>query len=116
MEPWWTVQQTGLIGGIGGAAIGMVGALVGSLSFLIVRGKGKPFMVGLFGVMIAVGVALLGVTIVAMVKSQPRHVWYPLMLGGILSTVLFGSLLPVVLIRYRAAETRRMEAEQLRRS
>ena len=42
---WWTAQQGNLIGAFGGSAIGMVGAIIGSLSFLVVRGKAKPLMV-----------------------------------------------------------------------
>jgi hypothetical protein len=116
MSAWWTAQDAGLVGGLGGAAIGLVGALVGSLSFLVVRGKAKPLMVGLFGAMIALGLALLGAGVIALTQSQPYHVYYPLLLGGFLSTCLFGALLPVILMRYRQAEVRRMEAEQLRRS
>lgn len=116
MDAWWTAQQSGLIGGIGGGAIGLIGASIGAMSFLIARGKGKPIFVGTFGVMIALGAVVLAVGIVAVVKGQPYHVWYPLVLGGFLLSCLFGALLPVVLVRYRAAEVRRMQAEQLRRS
>lgn len=116
MDPWWTQHQSGLIGGIGGAAIGMVGALVGSLSFLVARGKCKRMMIGLFLCMLVVGVALLSTGIAAVVLKQPYHVWNPLVLGGFITTSVFGGLLPVTLGRYRAAESRRLEAEQLRRS
>lgn len=115
MNAWWTAQQAGLIGGIGGGAIGMAGAMVGSLSFLVVRGKAKPLMLGLFLAMIALGLCLLGAGVVALIQSQPYHVFYPLLLGGFIATCVFGALLPVILIRYRQADVRRLEAEQLRR-
>ena len=115
MEAWWTAQQAGYIGAIGGGAVGLIGALVGSMSFLIVRGKAKPFMVGVFAAVIAFGIAALCVGIAAIVMKQPYHVWYPPTLGGFIATCLFGALLPVILIRYRQAEARRLEAEQLRR-
>lgn len=113
---WWTNQQSGLIGGIGGAAIGIAGALVGSLSFLIARGKGKPLMLGIYITMILIGISLLIAGITAVLKDQPRHVWYPLCLGGSISMMIFGGMFPMILQRYRAAEQRRIEAEQLRRS
>jgi hypothetical protein len=116
MDAWWTAQQAGLIGGLGGGAIGMAGALVGSLSFLAVRGKAKPLMVGLFGAMIGLGLCLLGAGAVALIQSQPYHVYYPLFLGGFVATCVFGALLPVILMRYRQADVRRLEAEQLRRA
>lgn len=115
MDPWWTEQQAGLVGGLGGAAIGMVGAMVGSMSFLVVRGKAKPFMVGVFAVMVGLGLVLMAAGVVALVKSQPTHVWSILVLGGFLCAGIFGGLLPVILARYRAADARRMQAEQLRR-
>ena len=112
---WWTAQQGNLIGAFGGSAIGMVGAIIGSLSFLVVRGKAKPLMVGMFVTMIVVGLALLGAGFVALASTQPRHVYYPLLLGGVIGTTLFGGLFPVILSRYRNAEARRMEAAQIRR-
>ena len=116
MNPWWTDQQAGLIGGLGGSAIGMVGAMVGSLSFLIVRGKAKTFMVGTFVTMVVIGAALLAAGATALVLKQPYHVWFPLVLGGVITSCVFGGMLPGILGRYRNAEARRMEAEQLRRS
>lgn len=116
MEPWWTAQQAGVIGGIGGAAIGMVGAAIGSMSFLIVRGKGKPVIVGAMVAMIVLGVVLLTAGVIAAVKGQPYHVYYPLLLGGFISACVFGALTPMVITRYRAAEARRLQAEELRRS
>jgi hypothetical protein len=38
------------------------------------------------------------------------------MLGGLILNVVLGGLIPVVAIRYRQAEARRMDAEGLRRS
>lgn len=116
MNAWWTAQQAGIIGGVGGGAIGMVGALVGSLSFLVVRGKAKPLMVGLFIAMIAMGLCLLAAGVVALTQSQPSHVYNPLFLGGFIALSVFGPLLPVTLSRYRQADVRRLEAEQLRRA
>lgn len=113
---WWTAQQAGIIGGIGGAAIGMVGAAIGSMSFLIVRGKGKPVIVGVMASMVLLGVVLLVAGVVAAVQGQPKHVYYPLLLGGFIASCVFGTLTPVVVMRYRAAEVRRLQAEELRRS
>ena len=116
MNAGWTAQQAGIIGGIGGSAIGVVGAMIGSMSILVVRGKAKSLFIGLFSVMIALATVLLCAGAVALVQHQPYHVWYPLVLGGIVTGAVFGGLLPVILARCRAAEARRMEAEQLRRS
>lgn len=116
MTEWWSAQQAGIIGAIGGSAVGIVGALIGSMSFLVARGKAKPLFLSVFGVMIAVGVIALCVGVVALIQRQPYHVWYPLGLGGLVCSVIFGGLLPVIMMRYKAAESRRFEAEQLRRA
>ncbi len=113
---WWSLQDSNLIGAIGGASIGMVGGLVGSLSVLVARGKAKPLMVGIYAGMAGLGVCLLVAGVLAVSTGQPRHVWFPLCLGGTIATSVFGGMLPMILARYRSAEVRRMEAEQLRRS
>lgn len=115
MSAWWTAQEAGLIGGIGGTALGMVGAAIGSMSFLIIQGKGKPAIVGLMVAMVSVGLMLLIGGIVAAAMGQPYHVVFVLLLGGFIATGVFGALLPVVLKRYRAAEVRRLHAAELRR-
>jgi hypothetical protein len=51
-----------------------------------------------------------------MLLRQPYHVWYPLALAGFILTFVCGGLLPVLLLRYRQAEARRMQAQDLRRS
>jgi hypothetical protein len=113
---WWTAQQSGMIGAVGGSMIGVMGGLVGCLSFMVAKGKGKPLMVGIYVGMLIVGLGLLAAGVAAVATAQPRHVWNPLFLGGTISTSVFGGMLPTILARYRAAESRRFEAEQLRRS
>jgi hypothetical protein len=116
MIAWWSEQQAGIIGAVGGSAVGIVGAMIGSMSFLVVRGKAKGLFMGVFAAMIAIGVAALGAGLLALIQHQPYHVWYPLGLGGLVTCAVFGGLTPVILARYRAAESRRFDAEQLRRS
>ena len=116
MEAWWTVQQSGMIGGIGGALIGVLGAALGCSGVLVQRGKCKPLVMGILAFMIVVGLATLCTAFVALAQKQPYHVWYVLLMGGLLSACLPGGLMPVILARYKAAERRRLEAEQLRRT
>lgn len=65
---------------------------------------------------VLIGVMSLAAGIVALVVRQPYHVWYPLVLGGVILSVVPGCLLPVIRMRYRQAEARRMQAEELRRA
>jgi hypothetical protein len=80
------------------------------------RGKGKRFMIGLFGFMISLGVCLTIAGVIALIQKQPFHVHSPLFLGALVTLAVFGPMLPVILARYRQAESRRMEAEQFRRA
>ncbi len=52
----------------------------------------------------------LVVGVVALVAGQPYAVWYPLLLGGGICTVVFGAILLAVRARYRADELRRVQA------
>ena len=75
-----------------------------------------PGLFTLPGSGILIGVVLLAVAGVALVQSQPYHVWYPFGLMGLIMTSVMGGLFPVVRARYRQADERKMEAESLRRS
>jgi MFS family permease len=117
MTEWWSTQMAGVIGGVGGGGLGALGGLLGALAgWLAPQGRGKAFILGGFVAMIVIGVASLCVGIVAITLGQPYHVWYPLCLVGFILSLVPGILLPVIRMRYRQAEARRMEAEQLRRA
>ncbi len=117
MNEWWSVQASSWIGAIGGGGGGMLagvfGALMGSLA---PRGIGRVPMLCAHALLIAAGVVALGAGIVAVVGDQPRHVYFPLLLGGGILTIVMGSLFPVARLRYRQAEQRRLDAEQFRRT
>ncbi len=50
-----------------------------------------------------------------MITGQPYGVWYSLLLPGLLLTALMGTMTPVIRLRYRQAEHRRLQAEEFRR-
>jgi hypothetical protein len=59
---------------------------------------------------IAIGVGALLAAGIALVSSQPRYVWYPLVLVGVILTVVDGALLPALRRNYAAAELQRIRA------
>ena len=116
MIEWWTEQQAGLVGGIGGGVIGILGAILGTcIGILGPRGKGRTFVLGLQITLAVAGAVLLVGGIAALLAKQPYHVYYPLLLGGGILVLLMVGLLPVTIGTYRGAEQRRIEAEQIRR-
>ena len=99
---------------IPGTAVGLLGGLEGTLAGVLApRGKGKILVLALhFGAMLlCAGLLLAG--IVARVSGQPYGIWYGLGFPGLLGLVIFGSLTPVIVIRYRQAELRKSLAKDL---
>ena len=104
---WWSDRTAGWLGGIGGSMLGVLGGVIGLLGG---RGKARRLVVALLGFMLVVGVASLIAGLIALLRSQPYGVYYPLVLLGILCTVLPTVMLATVRRRYEQAELRRMNA------
>jgi hypothetical protein len=102
---WWSPQQIGLIGGIGGSVIGCFGALLGLLAS---KGKARTFVLATMKIFIALGILLTIAGFVAVVSSQPYAVWYALLLPGVILTLVFSLTLPSIQRRYDELEIRRM--------
>lgn len=117
MTDWFTPQQANLLGAVAGGVIGVLGGGVTGpvIGYFAPRGRAKGLVLGLLGFWLGLGVLLLVAGAAAAITGQPRHVVYPLALIGGIATVVMGGLLPVTIARYRQAERRRLEAEQLRR-
>jgi len=117
MDPWWTEQQAGMIGGLLGAGIGVFfGGIGGGLGGpLAAAGRAKAFVLGIFGAGIAIGAVLVITGLVALVLGQPWHVWLWLIMPGAVCAVVCGSLFPIVRMRYRQHEERVLAAEEFRR-
>ncbi len=118
MTEWWTNQDAALIGAIGGSFIGVFfGGIGGGIGGpLAAKGIGKPFVLGLYIVGIALGAVLSAGAIAALIDGQPYHVWYPLSLGGVLLLFVMTPLFFVLRLRYRQHEERKLAAEELRRA
>jgi hypothetical protein len=108
---WWSDRAGGLVGGLGGAALGGVGALAG---WLAARGKARRLVVGLASAVVTLGLLALLAGGVAWMRGQPYAVYYPLLLGGALGAGLFGAMLGVLRRRYAEVELRRMRAVDTR--
>ena len=102
-----------VVGGVGGSLLGLLGAAAGTLA---PQGKGRSWILGSMTAAVGLGVVQLAAGIVALATGQPYGIWYPLLLTGVIFTVVVGALLPVVRRRYDEAEQRRMQAESIRAS
>jgi len=104
---WWTEQQAGLYGAIIGSLIGIMGAVIGCLAGLR---RAKQLTLGLFGLNIVLGVIAIIIGAIAVLCRQPWHVYYPLLLVGIIDVGVLGGNLWNLLRRYRGDELRQMAA------
>jgi hypothetical protein len=116
MNPWWTSHDGFLLGAIGGSVIGILGGLYGGLiGVLAPKGIGGRVLVPIHIGFVVVGIVSLITGLIAVFMHQPYHVFYPLLLCGGILTFVMGGLLPLVVIRYRQADTRKMDAHLLRK-
>ncbi len=116
IEPWFDPIRFGsLYGGIGGSVLGVLGGLLGAASgYLAPRGKGRTFILGAFTTLLIIGILHLAVGLYALISGQPYGIYYPLVLLGVILSVVMGGLIPVVRKRYDEAEARRIGAAALR--
>jgi hypothetical protein len=106
-DAWWTDRTAGVVGGFGGALIGVFGGMVGTLA---PRGKARRLVLGTLVGLTALGGVLLVAGAIAFFGSQPYAVTGTLLIsGGILATVP-GGLIARVRQAYAQAELRRMRA------
>ncbi|MHB1037185.1 MAG: hypothetical protein ACYC35_24510 [Pirellulales bacterium] len=117
-EPWFDPNTFGawfggLVGGVGGTLGGLLGALTGAWA---PRGKGRCFILSAMAAFMVLGLVLAVTGVVALAVGQPYAIWSPCLAAGVIFDVVFGSLVPTVLHRYREAEDRRISAESIRTS
>ncbi len=104
---WWSDRTAGLLGAIAGSILGCLGGLVG---WLTSAGRARRVALTTVKLMILVGVIGLAVGGVALARSQPYAVYYPLLLIGSLCSVLPAALFRSIRRRYEEIELRRMRA------
>lgn len=115
MTPWWSEHAAAWIGGGAGGGLGMIAGLYGAMcGMLAPRGLCRTLVLSIHVTVLALGVVSLIVGASALLAGQPYHVWYPLGLIGMVMAFVMGGLLPVVLIRYRQAEARKLAAAEIR--
>lgn len=113
---WWTAEQGAWVGAIGGSGLGLLGAIIGpAMGILTPKGKGKSVILPILLALGVAGFIVLCSGLIALAQSQPYHVWYPLMLLGLISSTVMLPLFFVARARYRAAEHNRMQAQDLLR-
>src|SRR5438034_2175408 len=109
---WWSARAGGIIGGVGGSVIGMLGALLGTLT---ARRKARSFVLGAMLALTVLGAGLILVGGVAVIMKQPYAVYFPLLLGGGILTIVFWNGRRTARRAFEDAELRKMRALDLSR-
>lgn len=104
---WWDNRTGGLVGGAAGGLLGILGAAVGILGS---RDKTRKFALGLTRVVMVLGNALLLVGIYALLVRQPYAVCYPLLLLGLIGSLVFMGVRKTIQRQIAQAELRKMQA------
>lgn len=117
MEPWWTPMQAGWIG----AMVGVLGAVLGSTLGILggvcaPHGRAKGATYAVVGIGLGIGIVGIVISLVALASGQPYHVWYPPLLMGAVLVPVMGGCLPVIRMRHREAESRKLQAQEFLRS
>ena len=94
---WFGNLTAAPLGGIGGAVLGLWGALIGVLS---ARGKARRFVLGSANAILVIGIASLVGGAVAFATGQTYAVYYPLLLIGIIVVAVMAKLRRSLFARY----------------
>ena len=104
---WFSSRTAGWVGGIGGALLGLWGALIGIVSS---RGKARGFAVGSANALLFIGLVSLIAGVVALRMAQPYAVYYPLLLLGVIIVAVMAMLRRTLSARYEQFELKRMQS------
>ena len=117
VTPWWSQTFAAYFGAIAGSTVGLLGGILGvAVGILAPRGKCKTFVLASMVILLVGSSALLCTGAIAFIVKQPYHVWYFPVLCGTIGSAVLGPLFPLVRLRYRQAEARKMDAESFKRS
>jgi len=92
------------------------GALALAASLLAPRGKAKGLITGLYLLLASIGATCLLFAGLAAIAGEPRDVVAPLVVLGIVLSVVMGMFSPEIIREYQQFEFRKLAAEIFRRS
>ncbi len=105
-QAWWNGRTSGLIG----AGVGILGGIFGTgIGICSNIRKTRSVANILLLIMPILGIACIPVALFALILRQPFHVWYPLLLPGLLFTVLGFAFGPMVKKRWNDEDLRKIQ-------
>ena len=77
------------------------------------RGRHRTLVLSIWAAVFALGVLCLGACAVGLAVGQPRHVFGPLLVVGVVMTVVFGATFDSIRRAYQDAELRKTIAQDI---
>jgi peptidoglycan/LPS O-acetylase OafA/YrhL len=110
-EPWFNPN---LYAWIPGTALGCLGGAFGAVvGFAAPRGKARKAVMGIHAAFTLISLVLLIAGAAALAAGQPYGIWYAFALPGLIGTVVFAAVRPVIKRPYADAEMRKSKAADL---
>jgi hypothetical protein len=106
----WSERMGGWIGGIAGSVLGCLGGLIG---ILVGLGKARRLVMTLAWVIVVAGILLLLAGLLTLILRQPYAVYYPLLLIGLIASLVVGLQIRTLRRRYEQIDLRKMAAADL---
>lgn len=109
-DAWWGDRIGGIFGGIFGAVLGCLGGLIGTLAGC---GRARTFVMSLMVAIVFIGSALIVAGTAALLVGQPYAVWFPMLLCGVIATLVFAPMWRTIHRRYEQRELEQISAVDL---
>jgi hypothetical protein len=107
---WWSPRSGGMIGGIGGAAVGVVSGLLGAATGVLApRGIAKAPVLASWMLMLVFTFCVLIAGIIAAATGQPYSVYYILVLTGSIGVAVLGPMISMPMTAYAVAQARAID-------
>lgn len=107
---WFSQREAGFLGAGLGTTVGLLGAAIGVLA---ARRRARTVVKALLAGTVILGFASLAFGVAALIFKQPYHVFYPLLLVGVIATFLPLALIPAMRSTLQTLDERRMAAIDL---
>ena len=88
-------------------------SLLSLLSFYVHRERHRTLVLSIWAAVLALGVLCLGACAVGLAVGQPSHVFRPLLVVGVVVTVVFGTTFNSIRRAYQDAEIRKTIAQDI---
>jgi len=88
-------------------------SLLSLMGLYVHRGRHRTLVLSIWAAVLALGVLCLGACAVGLAVGQPSHVFRPLLVMGVVLTVVFGTTFNSIRRAYQDAELRKTIAQDI---